>query len=55
MHPNKPNVVVTSRNEDLGKVSLKEFLYQDPSSKNSLYYQALDITKKETYSRSRIG
>lgn len=48
-NPSKPIIVITSRNEDLGKTALKELLEQYPSSKDFLYYHALDITKKETY------
>ena len=48
-NPSKPNVIMTSRNETLGKAALVEILRQYPTSKESLYYHVLDITNKETY------
>eukprot|EP00331_Platyophrya_macrostoma_P024710 CAMPEP_0176438920 /NCGR_PEP_ID=MMETSP0127-20121128/19605_1 /TAXON_ID=938130 /ORGANISM="Platyophrya macrostoma, Strain WH" /LENGTH=253 /DNA_ID=CAMNT_0017823031 /DNA_START=131 /DNA_END=892 /DNA_ORIENTATION=+ len=41
---------MTSRNESLGKTAMSELLNQNPAYKDSLYFHALDITNKETYS-----
>ena len=48
-NPSKPIIVMTSRNETLGKEAFAKLSDQFPSSKESLYYHVLDITNKETY------
>ena len=46
----KPVVVITSRNESLGREAFNQIIELNPSSKELLHYHVLDITKKETYS-----
>ena len=48
-NPSKPRLVLTSRNESLGREALRELSNLSPSSKDDLHYHVLDITKKETY------
>ena len=48
-NPNKPIIVMTSRNETLGKEAHAKLADQFPTAKESLHYHVLDITKKETY------
>jgi len=41
-------LILTSRNEELGGISLNELRTEFPEKKNSLYYHQLDITDKES-------
>ena len=41
-------IILTSRNEDLGKKSFNKLLNRFPYSKDSFYYHQLDITNKES-------
>ena len=41
-------IILTSRNEDLGKKSFNKLSSQYPDSKNYFFYHQLDITKKES-------
>ena len=43
-------IILTSRNEDLGKKSFNKLLSQYPYSKNYFFYHQLDITNKESIS-----
>ena len=43
-------VILTSRNEDLGKKAYNKLLNKYPYSKDYFYYHQLDITKKDSIS-----
>ena len=43
-------IILTSRNEDLGKNSFYKLLNKYPYSKDYFYYHQLDITNKESIS-----
>ena len=44
----KLRIILSSRNEELGKKSFEELLSKYPESKDNFYYHQLDITKEES-------
>ena len=44
----KLKIILSSRNEDLGKKSFEALLSKYPESKDNFYYHQLDITKEES-------
>ena len=44
----KLRIILSSRNEVLGKKSFEELLSKYPESKDTFYYHQLDITKEES-------
>ena len=50
-HPEPSTLILTSRNETLGKEAVEKLLSAQPSIKENLHYHALDITKPESISK----
>ena len=44
----KLKMILTSRNEQLGKSAFNKLISQYPGSKNQLYYHQLDISKEKS-------
>ena len=44
-------IILTSRNEDLGKKSFNKLLNRFPYFRDSFYYHQLDITNKESITK----